>query len=104
MIIYNVTVSVEESIKSDWIKWMQEVHIPEVMAAGIFTKAQINRVIAQEDSDNTYAIAYTCSTMKDLHQYQIIFSPELQQKHVTRYGDKAVAFRTIMEVIGEFKR
>ena len=104
MIIYNVTVSVEESVKSDWIKWMQEVHIPEVMAAGIFTKAQINRVIAQEDSDNTYAIAYTCSTMKDLHQYQIIFSPELQQKHVTRYGDKAVAFRTIMEVIGEFKR
>ena len=102
MTIYNVTVSVEESIKTDWLKWMQEVHIPEVMAAGIFTKAQINRVIAQEDSDNTYAIAYTCSTMKDLHQYQIKFSPELQQKHVARYGDKAVAFRTIMEVIEEF--
>ena len=102
MIIYNVTVSVEESVKSDWIKWMQQIHIPEVMAAGIFTKAQINRVIAQEDSDNTYAIAYTCSTIKDLHRYQIIFSPELQQKHVVRYGDKAVAFRTIMEVIEEF--
>ena len=102
MIIYNVTVSVEESVKSDWIKWMQQTHIPEVMAAGIFTKAQLNRVIAQEDSDNTYAIAYTCSTMKDLHQYQTKFAAELQQKHVARYGDKAVAFRTIMEVIEEF--
>tara|TARA_X000000368_G_C22986194_1_gene692261 strand:+ start:523 stop:831 length:309 start_codon:yes stop_codon:yes gene_type:complete len=102
MIIYNVTVSVEESIKSDWIKWMQEVHIPEVMAAGIFIKAQINRVVVQGDSDNTYAIAYTCTTMKDLNQYQIEFSSELQKKYIARYGDKTVDFRTIMEVIEEF--
>ena len=102
MIIYNVTVSVEESISADWLKWMQEVHIPEVMACGVFSKSQINRVIIQGDSDNTYAIAYTCASMKDLHQYQIKFAPELQQKHVARYGDKAVAFRTLMEVIQEF--
>ena len=102
MIIYNVTVSVEKSIKSDWIKWMQEVHVPEVMSAGVFTKAQINRVIVQGDNNNTFAIAYTCQSMKHLHQYQIKFAPELQQKHIARYGDKAVAFRTIMEVIEEF--
>ena len=102
MIIYNVTVSVEESIKTDWLNWMNIEHIPEVMATGVFTKAQINRVIIQGDSNNTFAIAYTCPSMKDLHQYQIKFAPELQQKHVARYGDKAVAFRTIMEVIEEF--
>ena len=102
MIIYNVTVSVEESISADWLKWMQEVHIPEVMATGVFSKSQINRVIIQGDSDNTYTIAYTCASMKDLHQYQIKFAPELQQKHMARYGDKAVAFRTLMEVIKEF--
>ena len=102
MIIYNVTVSVEESIKADWLKWMQTEHIPEVMASGVFTKAQINRVIVQTDSDNTFAITYTCSSMKELHQYQVKFAPELQQKHVARYGDKAVAFRTLMEVIQEY--
>ena len=102
MIIYNVTVSIDESIKTDWLNWMNTEHIPEVMATGLFTKAQINRVIIQGDSNNTFAIAYTCPSMKDLHQYQIKFSHELQQKHVARYGDKAVAFRTIMEVIEEF--
>ena len=102
MIIYNVTVSVEESIQSDWLQWMQEVHIPEVMATNFFTKAQINRVIVQGDSDNTYTIAYTCHSMKDLHQYQIKYAPELQQKHSAKYGDKAVAFRTLMEVMQEF--
>ena len=102
MIIYNVTVSVEESIKTDWLNWMKTEHIPEVMAAAVFTKAQINREIVQGDSNNTFAIAYTCPSMKDLHQYQVNFATELQQKHVARYGDKAVAFRTIMEVIEEF--
>ena len=102
MIIYNVTVSVEESITSDWLNWMRTEHIPEVMACGIFTKAQINRVIAQGDSNNTFTIAYNCAGMKDLHQYQIKFSAELQQKHIVRYGDKAIAFRTIMEVIEAF--
>ena len=102
MIIYNVTVSVEESIKTDWLNWMNTEHIPEVMAAAVFTKAQINRVIVQGDSNHTFAIAYTCASMKDLHQQQIKFATELQQKHVARYGDKAVAFRTIMEVIEEF--
>jgi len=102
MIIYNVTVSVEKSVKEDWLKWMQEVHIPEVMATGVFLKSQINRVMVQGDSDNTFAIAYTCDSMKNLHQYQVNFAPELQQKHVARYGDKAVAFRTLMEVIQEY--
>ena len=102
MIIYNVTVSVEEVIKEDWLIWMQDVHIPEVMATGIFSKSQINRVIVQGDSDNTFAIAYTCENMKDLHQYQVKFAPDLQKKHSDRYGAKAVAFRTLMEVIQEF--
>ena len=102
MIIYNVTVSVEESIKQDWLIWMQDVHIPEVMATGVFLKSQINRVIVQGDSDNTFAIAYSCESMKDLHQYQVKFASNLQKKHVNRYGDKAVAFRTLMEVIQEF--
>ena len=102
MIIYNVTVSVEESITSDWLHWMKSEHIPELMASKIFTKAQINRVIAEADSNNTFAIAYTCSEMKDLHRYQTQFSAQLQEKHIARYGDKAVAFRTIMEVIEEF--
>ena len=102
MIIYNVTVSVEESAENEWLSWMKAEHIPEVMACGIFSKAQINRVIVQADSDNTFAIAYTCSSMKKLHQYQISFAPELQKKHNKKFGKKAVVFRTLMELIKEF--
>tara|TARA_B110000003_G_scaffold271736_1_gene306396 strand:- start:1009 stop:1317 length:309 start_codon:yes stop_codon:yes gene_type:complete len=102
MIVYNVTVNIDESIVDDWLTWMQEIHIPEVMKTGVFIKSQLNRVIVQGDTGETYAIAYTCTSMKDLHLYQINFAPELQQKHMARYGDRAVAFRTLMEVIKEY--
>ena len=102
MIIYNVTISVEESITRDWLEWMKSEHIPEVMSCGIFIKAQINKVITQGDSNNTFAVAYTCKDIKSLHQYQMNFSVALQEKHIKHYGDKTVAFRTIMEVIEEF--
>lgn len=102
MIIYNVTVSVEESVKNDWLQWMKTKHIPEVMACGLFLKAQLNRVISKDDSDNTFAISYTCSSMKNLHEYQIKYASDLKKDHNKRFGDKAIAFRTLMEVIEKF--
>lgn len=102
MIIYNVTINVEESIVDDWLKWMQDIHIPEVMKTDIFIKSQINKIIVQGDTGFTYAVAYTCKNMKDLHQYQIKFAPDLQKKHNERYGEKVVVFRTLMELINEF--
>ena len=102
MIVYNVTVNIDESIVDDWLTWMKEIHIPEVMKTGVFIKSQLNRVIVQGDTGETYAIGYTCKNMKDLHHYQVDFAPNLQKKHLERYGDKAVAFRTLMEVIQEY--
>ncbi len=102
MIIYNVTCHVEQKISVEWLKWMQEIHIPEVMDTGIFFSSQINKVLSRDDGGETYAIAYTCESMKDLHNYQINFAPILQQKHTERYGTKVVAFRTLLEVVSKF--
>ncbi len=102
MIVYNVTVNIDESIVDDWLTWMKEIHIPEVMKTGVFIKSQLNRVIVQGDTGETYAIGYTCESMKDLHHYQVNFAPELQKKHLERYGEKVVAFRTLMEVVKEY--
>tara|TARA_B100000683_G_scaffold168219_1_gene162159 strand:+ start:3474 stop:3782 length:309 start_codon:yes stop_codon:yes gene_type:complete len=102
MIIYNVTCNVEKEILQDWIQWMIEIHIPDVMQTGFFLEANINKVISSNDAGTTYAIAYSCESMKKLHEYQIKFSAELQKKHMERYGEKVVAFRTILELIRKF--
>jgi len=36
MIIYNVTVSVDNEVHEMWLAWMRNTHLPEVMATGYF--------------------------------------------------------------------
>jgi len=102
MIVYNVTCNVSHDISEEWFQWMTDVHIPEVMNLGIFISSRVHKVITGNDEGVTYAISYTCNEMKDLHRYQIEFASILQQKHSLRYGNKVVAFRTILEVIRNF--
>ena len=97
MILYNVTVSLDPSIHTDWLEWMKNIHIPEVMATGFFVENKICRVLV--DDEITYAIQYSCESLEKLHDYQENYAPELQQKHTERYKGKFGAFRTILEII-----
>lgn len=102
MIIYNVTVCVDDSIKDIWLKWMLNEHIPDVLKCGFFIKAQINQVISESDSASTFAIAYTSSSLEYFKKYQFEYASRFKEQHKLKFGDKTYAFRTLMNVIKEF--
>ncbi len=100
MIIYNVTANVETQIAEEWLKWMREVHIPEVMATNMFEKYTLLKLLNEEYTENpTFAIQYFASTPENLDQYITQFAPALRQKTQQKYGSKVVAFRTFLEVL-----
>ena len=96
MIIYNVTVNIEESAEQEWLTWMKETHIPEVMKTGLFESAKMAKVLVEEQmGGKTYSIQYSCTS-------QAKYAQKLQQEHTKKYQGKFVAFRTLLEVISEF--
>ena len=100
MIIYNVTVNIDSSVHDEWLTWMMEVHVPDVMNTGMFTENKILRVLGDEDSGGaTYSIQYTCKSMNEFRQYEELFAPALRSEVNERYKDKFVAFRTLLEVV-----
>ena len=99
MIIYNVTVNIENDVREEWLKWMQEYHIPDVMATGYFLDNKICKVLVDEEQGTTYSIQYTCNNMEDLKEYQRLHAPRLQKDVADRYANKFVAFRTLLEVL-----
>ena len=99
MIIYNVTINIEDSVHHEWLQWMREVHIPEVMQTNIFIENRIMKVLGDDSEGNTYSIQYTCNSMDDYEKYKQEHAPELQAKHTERYKDKFVSFRTLLEII-----
>ena len=36
MILYNFTSQVEPEIENQWLEWLHEKHLPEMMATGVF--------------------------------------------------------------------
>ena len=103
MIIYNVTVNIEESVEKEWLAWMKKTHIPEVINTGMFVSAKMSKVLVEEQMGGiTYSIQYSCESKAKLDEYQEKFAPQLQQEHTKKFQGKFVAFRTLLEVISEF--
>lgn len=99
MIIYNVTVNIDDDVHDEWLQWMKLIHIPEVMATGYFLESKMCKILVEEEQGTSYSIQYTCANMADLKEYQAKYAPELQKKHSEKYANKFVAFRTLLEVI-----
>lgn len=100
MIIYNVTVKIDLDIHEDWLQWMKDVHVPDVIATGLFSECKICRLLTVDESDGiTYAFQYFCENMAAFEKYQEVHATNLQKDHTERYKDKFVAFRTLMEVV-----
>jgi hypothetical protein len=85
----------------EWLKWMQEEHIPEVMQTGCFTECKILKLLAEADDNEgiNYAIQYTANTIDNYNQYKDQFGPILQAKTKEKYGDSVLAYRSLLEVI-----
>jgi uncharacterized protein DUF4286 len=98
MIVYNVTVNVDADVHDDWLRWMTDTHIPEVMATGLFLDSRMARVLS-DDEGFTYAIQYSCADMAAYERYRDQHAAGLQGRTRERYGDRFTAFRTLLEVV-----
>jgi hypothetical protein len=99
MIIYNVTVNIENDVCEEWLHWMKTIHIPDVMATGYFLENKICKVLVDEEQGTTFSIQYTAASMKELEEYQRLHAPRLQKEHADKYAKKSVAFRTLLEIL-----
>ncbi len=100
MFLYNVTITLDLDIHEDWLQWMKNVHLPDVMATGMFVSYRMCRLMGHEHQDSEiYTMQYMAPDMEHLRRYQQDFAPELQRLFRERYEGKFAAFRTVMEII-----
>lgn len=100
MIIYNVTIKVHESINAQWLQWLKEEHIPDVINTGCFTHAVVMRLMEVDDTEGpTYAVQYHAQSKGLYNNYIENHASQMRQKGYDKWGDKFIAFRTVMQVV-----
>jgi hypothetical protein len=101
MLLYNVTISIDPKVENEWVNWMKDVHIPDVMATGRFVDYKFLKLLGdQPDATGiTYAVQYFSRSISDVEKYLETEAPKLQKEHMEKFQDQFVAFRTLLEEV-----
>lgn len=103
MYIYNVTTNIDESVHGEWLKWMKEVHIPNVLATGKFMSAKMSKVLVEEEMGGvTYSVQFTTIDMETLQKYYAEDATKLRNDAIKLFPNKFISFRTELEIISEY--
>ena len=102
MIIYNVTINIDDSVHDDWLDWMKTKHIPDMLATKKFTEAKMCKVLVEEEmGGTTYSIQYRTENRETLERYYQEDANKMRTEGNQLFANKFVAFRTELEIINE---
>lgn len=99
MLLYNVTIIIEEDSAAEWLRWMKESHIPAVMETGKFVSNRLLKVLDSPNEGVTYCAQYVAENQAEYDDYQRNYAPALQAELKERFENKHVVFRTLMEFV-----
>lgn len=101
MILYNVTIGIDKGIETEWVAWMRNQHIPDVLKTGIFVSHKFYKVLSHDDEGSvSYCVQYFTPTIDAFNIYLQNHAHRLMDEHHQRFKDRHVAFRTLLEEIG----
>ena len=99
MIIYNETVIIEEATHREWLRWMQQEQIPNIMATGCFTSHQMLTVLDSPNEGVTYCIQFHTDTIDNINRYYELYLQDFHNRLNQRFENRFVMFNTLMETV-----
>jgi hypothetical protein len=100
MIIYNVTTKVSRAIHVEWLHWLKEEHIPDIINTGCFVHAVVLHLVESDDDEGvTYAVQYHTPDKALYERYLEQFAGEMRKRAQDKWGDQFISFRTVMKVV-----
>ncbi|HLT07879.1 MAG TPA: DUF4286 family protein [Cyclobacteriaceae bacterium] len=99
MLLYNVTVNIDLEKEKEYVEWMKETHISEVMATGLFVDSKFFRLLHEAEEGVNFSVQYFAESMDQIQQYQAQHAAGLQQKLKDKFGNHYVVFRSLLELV-----
>ena len=100
MFIYKVTVSITKEAEAEWIKWMKESHIPDVLKTGMFSDYKFYKVLSHDDpTTSSFCTMYSVEVLDNFVKYLNDLAPALRKDFDDKFGGRYAAFRTLLEEI-----
>ena len=101
MFCYNVKINIDADKADEWLKWMKEKHIIDVMKTGYFNSYKIFRLADKTGNEKKidFLIQYCFGSMENYLNYLENDAKLLQKEHTEKFAGKFTASREIWEEI-----
>lgn len=100
MFLYNTTLKVNNNIVDEWLQWQKEIHIPEILASGMFYDYNFFELLEQDIIEGrTFIIQYLAHNRKNYNDYMNHQAPFYLSKEIKKWGGQFVSFQTLLQAI-----
>jgi hypothetical protein len=101
MIIYIITTTVKNEYEKEWLQWVKEKRIPEIINTGYFKSYRMYKIKIPTNLEGevTYVVQYECESMKGYTAYAEKDSKRLQAEYPSKFIGKVTTSRTVLESI-----
>ncbi|WP_291400203.1 DUF4286 family protein [Daejeonella sp.] len=99
MILYNVTIILDNEIQIEWLNWMQKKQIPELMETGYFVSNRLLKILDSPNEGVTYCVQFVAESIEKLNDFKQKHGQFLEANTPTEFNNKLVIFPTAMEFI-----
>jgi hypothetical protein len=100
MLLYNVTVGVDRDAEEEWLRYMREKHIKDVLNTGLFVESKMYKVLHDgEDSTISYSIQYFARSIEEINRYLQDYAPALVEEHRRKFQNRHVTFMTLLDEV-----
>lgn len=99
MLIYNTTFQVDDEIHDNFIIWIKESYIPQVMEHGTLKAPRICKVLSHREEGSSYSLQWEVESSGLLHRWHMEQGLKLNEELTKIFANKVIGFPTLMEVI-----
>nr|WP_317630991.1 DUF4286 family protein [uncultured Flavobacterium sp.] len=103
MIIYNVTMNIDETVHEQWMNWMKNSFIKQMMQTPYFKSARMVKVLVNEEMGGlTYSTQFETDSTDTLAKFYANEHDILLGEGYKLFADKMLIFATELAVLEEY--
>ncbi len=99
MILFNITIILDDEIHNEWLHWMKTRQIQDVMNTGCFVSNRLLNVLDSPNEGLTYCVQYISDSLENLNEFKQKHEHIIQANMPEQFNNKLVLFSTVMEFI-----
>lgn len=100
MFLHNITYSIEHNSHDEWLKWMKETYVPQVLATNLPIGNRIFKLLTEIDNGGvTYSFQFFFADMEDYQTFQNSYADGFAAEVERRYKDRVFSFRTLLQEV-----